>query len=291
MVTIACIPAYNEENTIYSVIKGVSNYVDRIIVCNDGSNDKTVKKAEEAGAIVISHEKNLGKGAALKSLFNYTKKIDFDTLVTIDGDGQFLPQEVPKLIAPIASNEYDIVIGCRLDSGSEMPGYRKFGNKVLDKMTEAASELPFRDSQSGFRAYSKKAIEQIKFKSDGFASDSEILVSAAKKGLRISEEKISVKYDTGNKTSSSNPLSQSTDVVTRLLELIAIQSPLKYLGIPGIFLLTIGISYSAVVITIFNDSGYFSIPSTLITIASLVVGLLLILTSIILFAINRLLRG
>jgi len=184
LVTIACIPAYNEENTIYSVIKGVSNYVDRIIVCNDGSNDNTVKKAEEAGAIVISHKRNSGKGAALKSLFNYAKKMNFDTLVTIDGDGQFLPQEVPKLIAPIAKNDYDVVIGCRLNSGSEMPGYRKFGNKVLDKLTTAASELPFKDSQSGFRAYSKKAIEQIEFKSDGFASDSEILVSAAKKRIK-----------------------------------------------------------------------------------------------------------
>jgi len=153
-------------------------------------------------------------------------------------------------------------------------------------MTSAASELPFKDTQSGFRAYSKKAIDQIKFFSDGFAADSEILVSASKKGLKISEEKVSVKYDIGTKTSTQNPVTHSSDVITTLIELIAVKSPLKYLGIPGIILLIFGILESTVVISIFNQSGYFSIPTTLVTLGSFVVGILLILTSIILVAIN-----
>jgi len=285
-VTVVCVPAYNEEKAIYSVIKKIFNCTDNVIVCDDGSTDQTAKKALEAGALVISHEKNCGKGAALKSLFKQAKKLNFDTLVTIDGDGQFLPEEIPKLVSPIKKNGCDIVIGYRSDIQSEMPGYRKFGNKVLDKMTSAASELPFKDTQSGFRAYSKKAIDQIKFFSDGFAADSEILVSASKKGLKISEEKVSVKYDIGAKTSTKNPVTHSTDVITTLIELIAVKSPLKYLGIPGIILLIFGILESTVVISIFNESGYFSIPTTLITLGSFVAGLLLILTSIILVAIN-----
>ncbi len=175
-----------------------------------------------------------------------------------------------------------------MDNESEMPRYRKFGNKVLDKMTNAASELPFKDTQSGFRAYSKKAIDKIKFYSDGYASDSEILVSASEKGLQISEEKINVKYDTGSKTSNSNPVSHSTDVITKLIELIAIKSPLKLLGIPGITLFLFGLFYSGVVISIFNQTGYFSVPSTLVALGSVVSGLLFILTAIILFTINRL---
>jgi len=286
LVTLACIPAFNVEKSINNVVKDVSNYVDKVIVCDDGSSDKTYKEAESGGAILLKHKKNLGKGAALKSLFEYAKKKDFDVLVTIDGDGQFLAEEIPKLIDPIKKNGCDIVIGSRVDNESEMPRYRKFGNKVLDKMTSAASELPFKDTQSGFRAYSKKAIDKIKFYSDGFASDSEILVSASENGLQISEEKINVKYDTGTKTSTSNPLSHSTDVITKLIELIAVKSPLKLLGIPGIALFLFGLFYSGVVISIFNQTGYFSVPSTLVALGSVVTGLLFILTAIILFTIN-----
>jgi len=286
LVTLACIPAFNVEKSINNVVKDVSNYVDKVIVCDDGSFDKTYKEAELGGAILLQHKKNLGKGAALKSLFEYAKKNDFDVLVTIDGDGQFLAEEIPKLIDPIKKNGCDIVIGSRVDNESEMPRYRKFGNKVLDKMTSAASELPFKDTQSGFRAYSKKAIDKIKFYSDGYASDSEILVSASENGLQISEEKINVKYDTGSKTSNSNPVSHSTDVITKLIELIAIKSPLKLLGIPGITLFLFGLFYSGVVISIFNQTGYFSVPSTLVALGSVVSGLLFILTAIILFTIN-----
>jgi len=286
LVTLACIPAFNVEKSINNVVKNVSNYVDKVIVCDDGSSDKTYKEAESGGAILLQHKKNLGKGAALKSLFEYAKKNDFEVLVTIDGDGQFLAEEIPKLIHPIKKNECDIVIGSRFDNQTEMPGYRKFGNKVLDKMTNAASDLPFSDTQSGFRAYSKKAIDKIKFYSDGYASDSEILVSASENGLQISEEKINVKYDTGSKTSNSNPVSHSTDVITKLIELIAIKSPLKLLGIPGITLFLFGLFYSGVVISIFNQTGYFSVPSTLIALGSVVSGLLFILTAIILFTIN-----
>jgi len=286
LVTLACIPAFNVEKSINNVVKDVSNYVDKVIVCDDGSSDKTYKEAELGGAILLQHKKNLGKGAALKSLFEYAKKNDFDVLVTIDGDGQFLAEEIPKLIDPIKKNGCDIVIGSRVDNESEMPRYRKFGNKVLDKMTSAASELPFKDTQSGFRAYSKKAIDKIKFYSDGYASDSEILVSASENGLQISEEKINVKYDTGSKTSNSNPVSHSTDVITKLIELIAIKSPLKLLGIPGITLFLFGLFYSGVVISIFNQTGYFSVPSTLVALGSVVSGLLFILTAIILFTIN-----
>jgi len=284
---LVCIPAFNEEQVIGDVVKKSMQYVDKVVVCDDGSKDNTFKEAKDAGAEVIRHEKNLGKGAATKSLFEYAKKIQADVVVTIDGDGQLLPEEIPKLMIPILEKKSDIVIGYRFDDSTEMPTYRKIGNKVLDTVTNLASDLPFRDTQSGFRAYSKKAIESIKFINKGFGADSEILVDASRKGLNISEKKITVLYDTGGKTSTKNPVSHSTGVVYSLIELIALRKPLRYLGIPGISLFLVGIIYSGVVIAIFNESRYFSIPSTLIALGSLVSGLILTLVAVILFVIIR----
>jgi len=290
MLKIACIPAYNEEKSISDIIKRSLSYVDEVVVYDDGSSDKTSINAENAGAHVIRHKKNLGKGVAFQSLFDYVKKRKADVIVTIDGDGQFLPEEIPKLLMPIIEKGSDIVIGYRFKDEKEMPQYRKFGNKLLDKMTNLASELPFRDTQSGFRAYSKKAIEAINFKTNGFGVDSEILIDASKKKLKISEESVTVIYETGMKTSTKDPISHSGDVIGSLIELIALEHPLKYLGIPGFILLAIGIGYSVVVIAIFNDIRYFSIPSTLIAVTSLIIGLMLMLMSVVLFTIGRSLR-
>jgi len=269
------------------MVKQCLVHVDKVIVCDDGSDDQTLSNAKEAGAFVISHKKNLGKGAAMKSLFHESKKLNPDVMVTIDGDGQFLPKEIPKLIEPVIEENYDIVIGYRFDKKNEMPSYRKIGNVALDKITNAASALSFRDTQSGFRAYSKKAIDKIKITADGFGADSEILVDASRKDLKITEKKVTVIYDTGGKTSTKNPVRHSGEVISSLIELIAIERPLKYLGIPGILLLIFGIAYSIVVIAIFNDTRYFSIPSTLVALGSLIIGLMLILMASVLFAIQR----
>lgn len=287
MLKIVCIPAYNEEKTIDNIVKRSLNFVDKVIVCDDGSQDFTSKRAEQSGAVIIKHEKNKGKGAAFKSLFNYAKKINADIMVTIDGDGQFLPEEINKLMNPIIEKNVDVVIGNRYDSNKEMPVYRKAGNKMLDKITQLASNLPFNDTQSGFRAYSKKAIESINFFTDGFGVDSEIIVDASNKGLKISEEKITVLYNTQGKTSTKDPITHSAGVITSLIELIAINHPLKFLGIPGFILLIIGIIFSIIVVSIFNEDRFFSIPSTLVALGSLVLGIMLLLMSVVLFSIAR----
>jgi len=287
MLKLVCIPAYNEEDVIGDIVKRSMPFADKVLVCDDGSRDHTSENAESAGAYVIKHEKNLGKGAAMRSLFKQALAQDADVIVTIDGDGQFLPEEIPKLINPILEGKSDIVIGYRFDDTTEMPSYRKIGNKFLDKVTNLASELPFRDTQSGFRAYSKKSIQSIKFIGNGFGADSEILIDAARKGLKISENKVTVLYNTGGKTSTKNPISHTSGVIVSLIELIAIKHPLKFLGIPGLGLLFLGIGYSVVVISIFNEIRYFSIPSTLVALGSLVIGLILLLMSVLLFGITR----
>ena len=287
MLTVACIPAYDVENMISDVVTRSLQFVDKVIVCDDGSNDFTAQKAKDAGAIIIKHDKNLGKGAALRSLFSFVKKNDFDIIVTIDGDGQFLPEEIEKLIEPIRTNQFDVVIGNRFLGKHEMPFYRKAGNKMLDKFTKIAADLPFEDTQSGFRAYSKKAIDKINFNSNGFGVDSEILIDAVNKDLKITEKYVSVIYDTGERTSTKNPVSHSMGVIASIIELIAINHPLKYLGIPGFILMIVGIFFLVIVLIMFNESRYFSIPSTLLSIFSLVIGLMLLLMSVVLYSISN----
>ena len=287
---IVCIPAFNEENTIADIVKRSLKFSDKVLVCDDGSKDSTSKNAENSGALVIRHKKNSGKGAALQSLFEYVKKLDFDVVVTIDGDGQFLPEEIEKLSEPVLKKEFDIVIGNRFSNSDEMPGYRKAGNKIFDKVTKLASDLPVEDSQSGFRAYSSEAINKISIHSSGFGIDSEILIDAVQKNLKITEKPVTVLYDTGFKTSTKNPISHSTGVMASLLQLIAINHPLRFLGIPGFILFIIGIIFSIIVMTMFNESRFFSIPSTLVAIGSLVTGLMLILMSVVLYSISQIVK-
>jgi len=287
MKTIVCIPAFDEESIIDEIVSKCKEYSDMVIVCDDGSSDNTASKAKSAGAFIIKHEKNGGKGAAMKSLFKSALENNADIIVTIDGDGQFLPQEIPKLVKPIKEKRADIVIGYRFDDASQMPSYRKFGNKVLDSITNVASDLPFRDTQSGFRAYSRNAIEKIKFSSKGFGADAEILVDASKKGLKISEEKVTVIYETGGVTSTKHPIAHSAGVIATILELIAIKRPLTFLGIPGMILIGIGIIFGINVIYIFNASRTITVPSTLFALGGIILGLILLLMSVVLFSIGR----
>jgi glycosyltransferase involved in cell wall biosynthesis len=287
MLKLVCIPAFNEEKPIVDVIKKSLNYADQVIVCDDGSLDLTAEQAKIAGAIVIKHKKNMGKGHAMKSLFKYARDVGADVIVTIDGDGQFLAEQIPSLFQPILENSYDVVIGNRFSDDEEMPSYRKIGNKMLDRITKLAADLPFSDTQSGFRSYSKKAIQSIDFSTSGFGVDSEILIDAVDKGLRITETKVTVLYDTGLKTSTKDPISHSMSVIASLLESIAIHHPLKYLGIPGIILLLIGLGFTTYSISNFNETGNFSLPPILTAMSSLIIGLILLLMSVVLYSISN----
>jgi glycosyltransferase involved in cell wall biosynthesis len=284
---LACVPAYNEEGVIGNLIKKIIPLVDSVVVCDDGSTDLTSKESQDAGAFVIQHKQNKGKGAALQSLFNFARHSNADVIVTIDGDGQFLPEEIPKLTEDIENGKSDIVIGYRFETEKDMPSYRKIGNKVLDELSKTASNLNLRDTQSGFRAYSKKAIEKIDFKNNGFVADSEILIDASTKDLTISEQHVTVLYNTGTRTSTQNPIRHGSSVLISLLEMVLMKRPLTFLGIPGLIMSLIGIITSGLTLISFNETGYFSIPLTLLSIVLFTVGIMLVLVSGILFSFNR----
>ena len=287
MSILTCIPAFNEGKVIGEVIKKCLKFSDQVVVCDDGSTDDTYEIADAAGAHVIRHDVNIGKGEALRTLFKFAIHSKNDIIVTIDGDGQFLPEEIPKLVSDIEEKKSDIVIGYRFDDATDMPNYRRFGNKMLDKMANMVTELSVSDTQSGYRAYSKDIIGKLNFNIKGFGADVEILIDAANKGFRISEQKVTVIYNTGSDTSTKNPISHAGEVVTTILERIAIKSPLKYLGIPGIVAIVLGIYFALDVFITYNNTGYFSMPFTLIGATFLVLGLILFLMATMLFSVSK----
>ncbi len=208
---VAIIPAYNEEDALANVINNTLQYVDKVIVVNDGSKDNTAEVAENAGAELINHPTNLGKGEALKSGF---KAIDDDSIIiTIDGDGQHNPNEIPDLIKPIIEEGADLVNGSRYMNGPEenTPAYRRVGQKVLDIATNFSAGIKVTDSQSGFRAFSPKSLNVFRFKDTGFGIESEMLVDAAEAGLKIVEVPITVRYDVDGST--KDPITHGVGVL------------------------------------------------------------------------------
>ena len=215
MVTVvAIIPAYNEEDALPEVISKTFQYVDKVIVVDDGSTDRTGDVALKAGAELISHGVNLGKGEALKSGFKVIA--DDSIIVTIDGDGQHNPNEIPNLIKPIIEDGADLVNGSRYMNGPEenTPLYRRVGQTVLDIATNISAGIKVTDSQSGFRAFSNKSRNVFRFKDTGFAIESEMLVDAAEAGLKIVEVPITVRYDLDGST--KDPITHGVGVLLNI---------------------------------------------------------------------------
>ncbi len=205
------IPAHNEAYTIGGIVKDCLKY-GTVVVIDDGSMDTTALLAKSCGAEVYCHPKNYGYGAALKTGFAVTKK--FDIVVTIDGDLQHNPDDMPRLIS--AAQEYDVVIGSRfLELGKLLiPRYRKFGIQLIN-LAYNFGHKSITDSQSGFRAFSRKFLDSVELKENGFGSTIEILVKARKKGFKIIEVPISCTYHNLEQDSHMNPLKHGLDVIMK----------------------------------------------------------------------------
>jgi len=287
---VACIPAYNEEKYIAKVILQAKPYVDEIIVCNDGSTDMTEEIAKALGATVINHPENMGKGAAIKALFKEALKHEPDIIVCLDADGQHDPSEIPKLIQPILNGEAEMVIGSRYlgEIRTEIPFYRRIGLAIINYLTRKTSKQPIRDTQSGFRAFTASTITHIQdFESNGYGVESEQLAIATKKGIRIKEVPINIKYKGLEKTSKKQPVAHAGEILSLILRLIVEEKPLQYLGIPGMFFIFFGISLATYLLWLFNTTRYFSIPIALITLGAVVTGITLTIAALTLYALKR----
>jgi len=284
------IPAYNEEKNIAKIIVKLQDIVDRIIVCNDGSSDSTGTIAEKMGADVINHPKNLGYGAAIRSIFLKAKELEADILVTFDADGQHRIQDINTVIEPILKNESDIVIGSRFldESTKNMPSYRKLGIKTITKLTNAATNTKISDSQSGFRAYNKNVLSKLSPSDFGMGISTEILIKANELDFRISEVPIEIIYE--GETSTHHPISHGTSVILSTMKYVSIEHPLKFYGIPGIIFLLIGLSFIIWTIQIFSETRSVITNITLIGIGSTIFGMMLMMTSTLLYSLVSVVR-
>ena len=284
----AILPAYNEEVSLGSIVLHTKKYVDNILVIDDGSTDNTVEIATLAGAEVISHSFNKGKGAALKTGFEAARASE--VIVTIDSDGQHNPEEIPKLINPILNGEADIVNGSRYINGNkkDTPSYRRVGQTVLDKATNLSSGLDITDSQSGFRAFARHTMPAFRFSCIDFGIESEMLMDAANAGLRIKEVEISVRYDVDGST--KNPVSHGVGVLMRVINDLEFQRPLYYFTLPGSIIIIIGVILGLVFFGDYLGGTTKSLAPTVIAIMMTLVGGFLAFTGIILDSMTRMIN-
>jgi len=280
---LAAMPAFNEEKFIAKTILGAQQYADCVLVVDDGSTDSTADIAKKLGAMVVSHHKNFGYGGALKTIFEKAKKLDIDALVIIDSDGQHDPKDIPLLLDRLEKGDADVVIGSRFihNKKAEIPKYRIFGMKVLDNATKIAGSSTTTDSQSGFRAYGKKAINAINISKNGMSAGSEILIQITENKLKIAEIPIIARYDI-EETSSQNPISHGISVVYNLIGIVSYKRPLPAFGIPGFVLALIGFFFGSWAITEYYATETFPFVLTMVTGVFVMLGLLLIIAALIL---------
>ncbi|MFH1405258.1 MAG: glycosyltransferase family 2 protein [Patescibacteria group bacterium] len=195
MKTIAIIPAFNEEKTIAKVLDQVRGFVDEMIVVDDGSSDETYKQALQSGAIVLVHVINRGLGAALGTGFEAVKKLGADIAITLDSDGQHDPKEIPNFIKAIEEG-VDVVIGSRLLNPKGMPWHRILANTVGNIVTFLLFGAWVTDSQSGYRAFNKKALEKIRIRTNRMEVSSEIVSEVKRQSLKLKEIPIQAIYTT-----------------------------------------------------------------------------------------------
>jgi glycosyltransferase involved in cell wall biosynthesis len=286
---VAAIPCFNEERFIGSVVLKAKKYVDKVIVIDDGSSDASVEIASAAGAIVHSHGSNKGYGAAIHTALEKAKEQGADVLVVIDGDGQHDGRDIPRLVKPVLDGEADVVIGSRfLGEARSAPLYRRLGQRVLNLATNVASGRRLSDSQSGFRAYSPKALSALNLTENGMSATSEMQFAIASEGLKVAEIPIEVCYAGKLKR---NPLGHGLNVLSRVMVLLSLRQPLVLFGIPGVLLLGGGLVLGLRVLDIYAESQSLALGTLLGAVLLALTGVLALFAALMLQSMKELLRG
>lgn len=287
--TVAVIPAHDEERFIGSVVIGARQYADAVIVVDDGSSDRTAMVAREAGADVVRLPQQSGKGAALNAGFQEARRLHAVAVVTLDGDAQHDPADIPHLAAAILDGSADVVIGSRfLGTTDGAPAWRRAGQAALTVATNLLSGTACSDSQSGYRAFSPAALEALRFRTAGLAVESEMQFLMGQAGLRVAEVPIRVQYQDGNKR---NPVSHGLHLLDAMLGIVARRRPLAFFALPGALLLLAGIFAGLHVVH--QVEGGAAVPLGTAVLCSLLVlsGLLLSITGVMLNTLQRIMDG
>ena len=274
--TLAIIPCYNEGYTIGSIILSTKKYVDEVLVIDDGSLDNTSEIAHMAGAAVIFHKTNRGKSQALKTGFKYALDNDYDYVVTLDGDGQHNPDEIPIVLETILKNggSIDISIGHRYGHDTEMPKWRKIGKRILDYLTSFGTGGYIADSQCGFRAFSKKAVKGLvpRLNGEAFSVESEQLIKAHELGLGLGHTHVACKYKNLKNTSTKSPTSHGFSVLGYVIWLVAEKRPLLFIGVPGFIFLIIGLLFGIYTLQYYNLTHIFPIHYAILVSIFMILG-------------------
>ena len=283
------IPAYNEEKNIGPIVAKLKMKYDQVIVCDDGSSDMTQTIASSLGAIVVKHHKNLGYGAAIKTIFNESKKTDGDILVTFDADGQHQISEIDSMLRPLIENKADVVIGSRfLGTTKDLPKYRKIGIKTITGLTNTLTGGNITDAQSGFRAYSKKVLNEISPTESGMGISTEILIKSSKKNLKITEVPITISYE--NNSHSQEPISHGASVIISTIKHVAMERPLLYYGVTGLCFLIVGLIFGSWTIQLYSETGSVTTNIALVGIGGVILGTILLITGTILYSIANVVK-
>jgi glycosyltransferase involved in cell wall biosynthesis len=284
---VAIVPAYNEERFIGSVVLKTKKHVDAVLVIDDGSTDDTSEIAQAAGAVVVRHYRNRGKGNALNTGFQKVRELDPDAVILIDGDGQHLAEEIPVVVGPVLRGEADIVVGSRyMEEKGGVPRHRVLGHWAFTSMTNLLSGVSLSDSQNGFRAFSRQAVDEIVFSSGGFSVESEMQFLAGDHKLRVVEAPVTALYPDAPKR---NVVAHGLMVLNGILRLIGQYRPLLFFGGPGVFLLLCGVTWGAWVVDIFRRKQELAAGYAMISVLLSIVGMLALSTGITLHSIRGLL--
>jgi glycosyltransferase involved in cell wall biosynthesis len=218
MKMIAVIPAYNAEKTIEGIVKESLRHCDMVIVVDNNSKDKTAEKAFNAGANVTGCDIQ-GAGEATRRGIEYALKFNPFIVVTLDSDGQHNPREIPLVTLQVEQNFSDVCIGSRTLCNFDMPLYRSIGNSVISTVFNVGSRKWVKDTQSGFRAFTKEVAEKVKIEENGFGFSTEFLLKARKQGFRIGECPITCIYnDEFSQNSTMNPIKHGISVLVKTIE-------------------------------------------------------------------------
>lgn len=281
---IVAMPAYNEERFIGSMVLKSRKYADKIMVLDDGSNDSTAEISRMAGACIITHPENKGKGAAIQTILNEAKKDMPDVLILVDADGQHNPDEIPRFIDAVLSG-YDLVIGSRKLVKKSIPSYRRVGQKVLLFSNRFLTRKKITDSESGFRAFSRKAIAELELNQKGFAVESEMIAAAEDKNLKITEVPITVKYNGDGST--LNPVRHGVGVLAQIMNMISERKPLFFFGTLGSLLTMGGLLAGVRTVQIFTAHNVLPVGTVMLAVLFFIIGVLCLFTGVILHELSR----
>ncbi len=256
-----------------------------VLVIDDGSTDRTAENARLAGATILSHDGNQGKGVGIRTALRFAAVNGFDFIVLMDGDGQHDPDEIPNLLEPLRrlNGPVDVVLGDRTGRAPTMPTYRRAGKAILDKATSIAAGGPAVDSQCGYRALTRRGAEILgrQLTGPGFEVESEMLMVIQREGLAYENVPVTIRYD-GIDGSTQHPIPHAARVLDRLFVFLALRRPLLTLGLPGVVSVVFGAYWGIRMLQAYQNDRVFVESYGLAAATFVLLGLILVATSLML---------